>query len=460
MRVGITGASGFIGRAVTAALRARGDAVVALTRKAGGALAAGGGLASGGIESRPFEVADPNADPAALEGLDALVHLAGETVDGRWTRAKKDAIFRSRVDGTRNLVAALGKVERRPDVIVAASATGYYGDRGDEVLDDESPEGAGFLAEVCVAWEREVHAADALGIRAVSLRTGIVLGRGGAMAKLRPIFELCAGGPIASGRQWMPWIHLDDLVAMYLFALDRSDVRGPMNAVAPDYASNARVMAALAGALGRPSAAPVPAFALRLVLGEFAASILGGQLVLPSKARSVGFAWRHPALEAAMSDALGAAPARCAKLERFEHEQRVAAPPEEVFAFFSETRNLERLTPPALRWRIESAGSQMRLGVAVDYSLVVHGVPVRWRSLASEWSAPEGFADVQVRGPYLWWKHTHSFVRDGSGTLVRDLVEYALPLPPFGRLAQKMVRRDIESAFAFRRRELERIFLG
>ena len=433
MRVGVTGASGFIGRAVAAALRARGDSVVALAR---------------------------SADPAALDGLDAVVHLAGETVDGRWTDTKKRAIYGSRVDGTRALIAALSKVGHRPRVLVAASATGYYGDRGDEILDETSAPGAGFLADVCVAWERETRAADPLGIRTVSLRTGIVLGDGGAMAKLRPIFNLGVGGPIGNGRQWMPWIHIDDIVAMYLFALDRDDVRGPMLAVAPDYASNARVMTALAGALARPAVAVAPAFAMRLALGEFAESILGGQLAMPAFGRRVGFQWRHPQLEAAMADAMGAPPGRRATLDTFESEQRVAASLEVVCAFFSETRNLERLTPPELKWRVLSETSTMRLGAAVDYALLVHGMPVRWRSLASEWSMPDGFADVQVRGPYLWWKHTHSFVREGSGTLVRDLVEYALPLPPLGGIARHTVRRDIESAFAFRRRELERIFPG
>lgn len=457
MRVGITGASGFIGRAVVAALRARGDSVVAFTRSTERRPDPSG---QSGVESRPFDVGDANADPRSLDGLDAIVHLAGETVDGRWTEQKKRAIYDSRVDGTRNLVAALCKLERRPRVLVAASATGYYGDRGDAVLDEASAPGIGFLASVTAAWERETRAAAEFGVRSVSLRTGIVLGDGGAMAKLRPIFNLGLGGPIGSGRQWMPWIHIDDLVAMYLYALDRDDLSGALLAVAPDYASNARVMSALAGALGRPAFAAAPAFAMRLALGQFAESILGGQLVMPVAMRRAGFVWRHPTLEKAMSDAMSAAPRRHAKLETFESEQRVNASLEVVAAFFSETRNLERLTPRELKWRILSDASTMHLGATVDYSLRVHGVPVRWRSLASEWSMPDGFADVQVRGPYLWWKHTHSFVKEGSGTLVRDSVEYALPLPPFGALLRRMVRRDIESAFAFRRRELERIFPG
>ena len=458
MRVGITGASGFIGRAVVAALRARGDIPIAFTRSAENSAASK--PARAGTEMRRFDVRDPNADPSALEGLDAIVHLAGESVDGRWTEKKKRAIYESRVNGTHNLVAALGKLTTRPRVLVAASATGYYGDRRDEILDEQSSPGSDFLARVCVDWERETRAADALGIRQCSLRTGIVLGDGGAMAKLRPIFSLGAGGPIGTGRQWMPWIHISDLVAMYLLALDRGDIAGAIGAVAPDYASNARVMAALAGALGRPSFAVAPAFAMRLALGEFAGSILGGQLLMPRRASDLGFAWRYPKLEEAMADALGGGSSRKAALHVFESQQHVASPPEEVFAFFSETRNLERLTPPELKWRILSEASTMRLGTTVDYSLRVHGVPIRWRSLATEWTPAEGFADVQVRGPYLWWKHVHRFEREGSGTLVRDRVEYALPLAPLGEIGRSLVRRDIESAFAFRRRVLGEIFPG
>ena len=457
MRVGVTGASGFIGRAVVAALRARGDIPIAFTRSPENPASKS---VQSGVETRRFDVSDPSADPAALEGLDAIVHLAGESVDGRWTEKKKRAIYDSRIKGTHNLVTALGKLEKRPRALVAASATGYYGDRRDEVLDELSGPGSDFLSKVCGDWERETRAADALGIRNVSLRTGIVLGDGGAMAKLRPIFSLGAGGPIGSGRQWMPWIHIGDLVSMYLFALDRGDITGAIGAVAPDYASNARVMAALAGALGRPSFAVAPAFAMRLALGEFAGSILGGQLLMPRRVSDFGFAWRHPTLEAAMADAVGSGSGRKATLHVFESQQHVASPPEEVFAFFSETRNLERLTPPQLKWRILSDGSTMRLGTTVDYSLRVHGVPIRWRSLATEWMPAEGFTDVQVRGPYLWWKHAHRFEKEGSGTLVRDRVEYALPLAPLGEIGRSLVRRDIESAFAFRRRVLGEIFPG
>ena len=457
MRVGVTGASGFIGRSLVAALRARGDIPIAFARKVENLNTAS---ATDGIETRRFDVNDPDADTKTLEGLDAIVNLAGETVDGRWTAEKKRAIYDSRVKGTHNLVAALGKIAHRPRVLVSASASGFYGDRRDELLDDASPPGSGFLADVCVDWEREVHAAEVLGLRTVCLRTGIVLGNGGAMAKLRPIFLIGAGGPIGSGRQWMPWIHIDDLVAMYLWSLDRADVSGAIVAVAPDYASNGRVMAALAGALNRPSIAVAPAFAMRLALGEFAGSILVGQLVLPRRAGELGFKWRHPILEAAMADAIDAGSGHKARLHVFESEQRIAAPVEEVFAFFSETRNLERLTPPALKWKIRSEASKMRLGTAVDYSLRVHGMPVGWRSLAVEWSPPGGFTDVMVRGPYLWWKHTHRFETDGSGTLVRDRVEYALPLAPLGEMGRSPVRRDIESAFAFRRRALGDIFPG
>jgi uncharacterized protein (TIGR01777 family) len=299
MRVGVTGATGFVGRAVVAALQRRGDVPVALTRNPAAA------RMPPGVAVAAFDVNDPTPDPAPLEGLDAIVHLAGETVEGRWTAAKKRAIFDSRVNGTRNLVTSLAACARRPRSLVSASAIGFFGDRKDEPLDDTSPAGDGFLASVCIGWEREARGAEALGMRVAMVRVSMVLGAtGGAVGKLLPILKLGLGGPLGSGRQWMPWIHLDDLADLFCFVLDRDDLSGPISGVAPDYATNARVMRALARAVGKPAFLPAPGFALRLIIGEFAETLLGGQRVKPSKALGAGFVWKHPLLEAAAVDLL------------------------------------------------------------------------------------------------------------------------------------------------------------
>lgn len=299
MRVGVTGATGFVGRAVVAELVRRGDAVTALTRDPESA------SMPSGVAIARFDVNEPKPDPSALEGMDAIVHLAGESVDGRWTEKKKKAIYESRVTGTRNLVAAMTAATQKPGTLISASAVGFFGDRGDELLDEESAPGGDFLASVCVGWEREAKRAVTLGMRVANVRVSMVLGRGGALGKLQPIFRLGLGGPIGNGRQWMPWIHRDDLARLFCFALDREDVRGPMCGVSPEPATNAQVMRAFGHALHRPAVLPVPAFALRMVVGEFAETLLGGQRINPKKATDAGFSWKHPELGAALRELFG-----------------------------------------------------------------------------------------------------------------------------------------------------------
>jgi uncharacterized protein (TIGR01777 family) len=240
-----------------------------------------------------------------------VFNLAGDPVaSGRWTAAKKARIRDSRVLGTRNLVAALAKLEQRPRVLVSASAVGYYGDRGDETLDEQSPPGSDFLAEVCAAWEREAAVARELGIRVVPIRIGVVLGRGGgALAKMLLPFRLGVGSPLGSGNQYMPWIHLDDLVDLMLFAADRETVVGPLNGTAPHPATNRQFTYALGRAVGRPTFLPaVPGVALKLLAGEFAEVLLASQRAMPQAALAAGYAFRYPALEAALQAILSQSP--------------------------------------------------------------------------------------------------------------------------------------------------------
>jgi uncharacterized protein len=245
------------------------------------------------------------APPAeALADADAIVHLAGENVAQRWTADARRRILGSRVEGTRRLVEALAGLPRRPAALVCASAIGYYGDCGDAILDETSAPGAGFLPEVCVAWEREALAAEALGRRVARLRIGVVLDRrGGALARMLPPFRMGAGGRLGDGRQWMSWIHLDDLAGLFRFALE-NNLAGPVNAVAPNPARNADFTRTLAGALHRPAFVPVPGFALRLLFGEMAEVLLGSQRVHPKAAQSAGFRYRFPDLAPALKDLL------------------------------------------------------------------------------------------------------------------------------------------------------------
>jgi uncharacterized protein len=252
------------------------------------------------VETRRF---DPNgaADAAAFADADAVVHLAGESVAGRWTAEKRRRIADSRIAGTQTVVASLARMARRPAVMVSASAVGYYGDRGDEPLTEAAAPGSDFLAGVCVGWEAAAAQCETLGVRSVCVRTGIALGNGGALAQMLLPFKLGVGGPLGSGAQYVPWIAVEDLAGIYCFAIENAAVRGAVNAAAPDYATNARLSRAIGAALRRPSFVPAPAFALRVVLGEFAESVLASQRVVPAVAQANGFRWAHPQLEAAVA---------------------------------------------------------------------------------------------------------------------------------------------------------------
>jgi uncharacterized protein (TIGR01777 family) len=295
MRILVTGASGLVGSALVPALSAAGHTVVRAVRGS----------------PVPGEVAwDPAAgrmDAASLEGTDAVVHLAGENIAGRWTKEKKERIRASRVDGTSLVARAIAATKTRPRVLVAASAVGWYGDRGDEALDESSARGTGFLPDVCEAWERASDAARDAGVRVVHLRFGVVLSpKGGALARMLTPFKLGVGGVIGSGRQWMPLVSIDDLVAAALHVLAHGDLAGPVNVCTPTQATNRDFTKALGRALGRPTVFPMPAFAARLAFGEMADGLLlASARVAPKRLLASGFAFRHADAESALRHVLG-----------------------------------------------------------------------------------------------------------------------------------------------------------
>lgn len=443
MRVAITGASGFIGRRIVEVLLERGHTPVALSRNPGKL------HLPSGVEQRPFDPAS-GGSPNAFEGSDAVIHLAGETVAGRWTAEKKRAIYDSRVHGTRSVVASIARCAAKPGVLLSASASGYYGSRGDEPLFETSQPGSDFLSGVCVDWEREAMQARALGVRVACLRTGIVLGRGGALAPMLPIFRFGVGGPFGGGRQFVPWIHLDDLAELYVFALENAQIEGAVNAVTPDYATSARFSQALGAAVKRPAIAPAPAPALRIVLGEFADTLLASQLIVPAVAQDAGFSWRYGLLESALADAAGAGVSGTPNVRRFASEQFVDAPIDEVFAFFSEARNLEAITPELLHFTIVRAPAAMGRGAQIEYKLRLRGLNVGWKTMIARWDPPHAFVDVQLHGPYAFWQHTHTLTPVDGRIRLNDEVLYALPLAPLSRLAEPLVRRDVAKIFAYR----------
>jgi uncharacterized protein (TIGR01777 family) len=236
-----------------------------------------------------------------FEGADAVVNLAGEPVAQRWSDAIKKRILDSRVNATRDLIATLKTLERRPSVLVSASAIGFYGDGGSRTLTEDSQQGPGFLADVCAQWEQASREAEALGIRVVNPRIGLVLGLdGGALAKMLPAFRWGAGGRLGAGDQWMSWIHIGDLARLFQFAIEDSSVKGAVNAVAPNPVTNAEFTAQLARTLSRPAILPVPRFALKLLFGEMAEMLLTGQRALPAAAIRAGFTFQYPELTPAL----------------------------------------------------------------------------------------------------------------------------------------------------------------
>ncbi|MEA2348397.1 MAG: uncharacterized protein QOG62_2184 [Thermoleophilaceae bacterium] len=300
MRIVVTGATGTIGPALVKELEARGDEVVALVRDP----AKGRRLL--GVESVAWTHPKLEVAPReAIEGADAVVNLLGEPVAQRWTEEAKHEIHSSRVLGTRNLVEGIALADRRPKVLVSGSATGWYGARGDEKVDETTPAARDYLAQVTVDWEHEARRAEDLGLRVVLTRTGVVLSPdGGALAKMLPPFKLGVGGPVAGGKQYMPWIHVDDVVGAILFSIDNDEASGPINLSAPTPVTNAEFSKALGRVLKRPAFAPVPAFAIKALYGEMSEIVTTGARAVPRRLEELGYTFRQPELEAALRAAL------------------------------------------------------------------------------------------------------------------------------------------------------------
>jgi uncharacterized protein (TIGR01777 family) len=302
MKVAITGATGFVGIALVKKLSQRGDSLVILTRnpeKAGRFFPA---QVFPNLEIVPYTPTESGDWQQALGGCDGVVNLAGEPISERWTNESKQEIIRSRVQGTQKIVAAISQANPKPRVLVNTSAIGYYGTSETATFDETSPKGEDFLAQVCEQWEAEAVKVQDLGVRLVILRFGIVLGNGGALAKMIPPFKLFAGGPIGKGRQWFSWIHIEDLVNLLITALDRPDMAGVYNATAPNPVRMSQFCQVLGDVLKRPSWLPVPPIALEILLGEGSKVVLEGQEVLPKALQALGFSYQYPQLQEALED--------------------------------------------------------------------------------------------------------------------------------------------------------------
>lgn len=463
MRILVTGATGFVGRALILRLQRDGHAIRALVRSPRRAR----DLLGAEVELAPV---DEGLGPA-LAGCDAVVNLAGESVaEGRWTAARKRDLWDSRVALTQSLVAAIAAAPERPRVLVSASAVGYYGDRGDEALTEASPPGRDYLAQMCQAWEAAAEAAREHGVRVCCVRVSLVLGVGGGVfEKLRPIARAGLAGPLGSGAQWFPWIHLHDLVELFARALTDARFSGPIVGAAPEPVTNRSFTRALTRALGRWTFLPVPAWALRLALGEAASALLAGQRASSARASELDLQFNYPNLEAALADlcdpaaaprfeAADAAPQspylRSRRATRaLSQDAEIQAPLEGVAAFFSRAENLGPMTPAAATMTILTprpiAGGE---GAQVEYTLRVGPVRVRWVTEFEVWDLPRRFVDVQRRGPFAAWWHEHRFEASGAGTTrMADRVYYRTPFGPLGWIAERLfVRPQLREIFRFR----------
>ena len=301
MKVLVTGASGFIGSALCDALLARGDTVLGLSRDPQRARAT-----NPSVVWHAWEPTLERPPAAAFENVDGAINLEGEKINQRWTGDTKRRIMESRRTGARNLIAAIAGLERKPKVLVNQSAIGFYGDRGDAMVDESAASGEGYDAEVVREWEAAAGEAEGVGVRLVIVRTGHVLDpRGGLLGELLTPFKLGVGGPIAGGRQYMSWIHIDDEVGILLWALDNEKVSGTINSTAPNPVTNRELSHAIGRALGRPASVPVPGFVLDLKFGgEFGRVLRGGQRVMPRRALDLGYQFRYPEIDGALKNLL------------------------------------------------------------------------------------------------------------------------------------------------------------
>lgn len=445
MKILITGATGLVGKELGKALVDKGHELVVVTRskkKAFLEVPFKATFIEANLEQAPLS-------STKLEGIEAVIHLAGENVGGgRWNAAMKERIYNSRIVGTRHLVQSLPSSVH---TFISASATGFYGHRSDESLNESSSAGQGFLSKVCLDWEFEASRAKA---RTVLVRTGLVLApAGGALDKMILPFKAGVGAILGSGRQWMSWIHIKDLVQIYLSALESEEVRGAINAVSPDPVQNAQFSRVLADELQRGLVPAVPSFVLKTVLGEMSSLVLDSQKVFPEFLLRKKFSFKFADIRAALKDCLSD---RRGTSEVMYAEQFLPLPIEEVFKFFADAHNLEKITPPLLNFNIKQVSTpEVVKGTLIQYQLKVHGLPMRWLTEIADWQPPFQFVDNQLKGPYSLWHHTHSFKSVPGGTLMIDRVRYRLPLGYLGWLGGYwMVRRDVGAIFSYRRESI------
>jgi uncharacterized protein (TIGR01777 family) len=399
-----------------------------------------------------------------IEQIDAVINLAGDSIgEGRWSEKKKKILYDSRILTTKNLVNSFNSYPNKEALklktFISASAIGIYGNRGQEVLSEDTSLSEDFLSKICTDWEKESAKLSIPAARVVNPRIGIVLSpRGGALQKMLLPFSLGFGGSLGSGKQWMSWIHLKDIVSSFVHILDRSELMGPLNLCSPHPVTNKEFSRILAQALQRPLFLPAPGFVLKILLGEMSTLVLDGQNVSSQKLIKSGFQFQFPYLTHALSDL-------CQGFKKSQKEivaeQWLPKKPQEIYPFFSNEKNLEKLTPEFLNFRVlKKSTDEIHEGTLIDYRLSLHGIPFKWRTRIENWNPGSQFVDTQLSGPYKLWHHTHDFIEFGGGTLMRDRVLYQVPMGWIGDFfAGLKVKADVSKIFSYRRKIIHDLFV-
>ena len=457
MKILITGATGLVGKKLLETLYTKGyDDINIVSRNKENAKRA-----------IPFPVNifewNPEKDfleAGAIENVDTIIHLAGESVaEGRWSHNKKERILSSRLKSTRLLLNEIKKSNHNPRKLISASAIGIYGDRGKEILEEDSSLGNGFLAEVCNQWEDVVqnHSIDQM--KSYSIRIGIVLAaEGGALKKMLPPFQAGVAGNLGNGNQMMSWIHIDDLVGQFIFLMENETNYQVYNGVAPEVLSNQAFTKTLGKILKRPTLFPVPIFALKILFGEMSEILLASQNVSSKRFEEVGYKFKFKRLDLALKDILELTINGEKKLTKY---QWIDKKPSEVFGFFSNENNLEKITPEHLKFKVESKNTEkIEAGTLIDYSLILHGIPLKWRTRINAFEDQKMFIDEQLKGPYSKWIHTHRFIPVGNGTLVVDEIIYKIPMGLLGNLfAGSFIKNDLRKIFNHRKKVIGQYFI-
>lgn len=452
-RILITGGTGLVGQALGCELARLGYRITLISRAKENASAAPRNAGPEIPFPHDLVVGDLTLGPIPeLKNFafDGVFHLLGEPVSQkRWTSSIKERILNSRVDSSKNLLASLSK----PKFLLSASAIGIYGHRGQTELTEESELGHGFLSQVCQKWETAVRQCCQVHpeCRLVIARLGIILAaHGGALAKMLPLFKAGLGGPLADGKSWMNWIHLEDVVRSMIFAMETETFSGVYNAVSPTPESNQTLTQNLASTLGRPALLRVPSLALQAVFGEMSSILTESQKVVPAQLMNCGFSYQFPSLKEALENLIGEFKNGETKLV---FEQYIPGEPENIFTYFSDEKNLEAITPSSLSFHVvEKSTPSINQGTKITYKLRIHGFPIFWVTSIDTWEPPFQFVDNQIKGPYARWHHTHQFFQTREGVIMRDTIIFKEPLGFLGHiLAGPFVRQEVKNIFSFRK---------